>query len=319
VNVAEQVRDVNNNDVDIKRSPFWKRVYTIVVDAGRNWDADNVSRLAAALSCYTLLSIAPLGILCVAIAGVVFGRDAARGHVAAEIGAIVGEKAAVAIETIVANSAATGSGFWSAIVGIVILILGASGVFIELQSALNAIWKVAVRPGQGLMTFVRQRFFSFAMVLAVAFMLLVSLVISAALSAMGKFFAGYLPGGELIWQLVNAAISLLFATALFALIFRIVPDIEICWRDVLPGAFATALLFTLGKLLLALYIGRSSVTSSFGAAGSLVALVIWVYYSSQIVFFGAELTQVYSRRLGRGIKPTAHAVAIESSAEPATE
>ncbi len=142
------------------------------------------------------------------------------------------------------------------------------------------------------MTFIRHRVFSFAMVLAVAFLLLVSLVVSAALSAMGKFFAGHLPLGEFAWQGVNAVISLALTTGLFALIFRVVPDIEVDWRDVLPGAFVTALLFTIGKMLLALYIGRSSVTSSFGAAGSLVALVIWVYYSSQIVFLGAELTEV---------------------------
>jgi membrane protein len=224
---------------------------------------------------------------------------------------VVGHKAADAIETIVASSSDTGSGFWSAVLGIVILILGASGVFIELHSAMNTIWKVGVKPGQGLVSFLRQRFFSFAMVLAVAFLLLVSLIASAALSAVGKFFSGYLPGGEFIWQLVNAAVSLAFTTGLFALIFRIVPDVQIDWKDVLPGAFATALLFTLGKSLLALYIGKSSVTSSFGAAGSLVALVIWVYYSSQIVFFGAELTEVYSRRLGGGVKPSEHAVALD--------
>jgi membrane protein len=295
----------------LRELPFWSRTRAIVTESARNWDSDNVSRLAAALSCYTLLSIAPLGVLCVAIAGVVFGRDAARGHIAVEMAKVVGHKAADAIETIVASSSDTGSGFWSAVLGIVILILGASGVFIELHSAMNTIWKVGVKPGQGLVSFLRQRFFSFAMVLAVAFLLLVSLIASAALSAVGKFFSGYLPGGEFIWQLVNAAVSLAFTTGLFALIFRIVPDVQIDWKDVLPGAFATALLFTLGKSLLALYIGKSSVTSSFGAAGSLVALVIWVYYSSQIVFFGAELTEVYSRRLGGGVKPSEHAVALD--------
>jgi membrane protein len=268
----------------------------VFVEAGEKWDADNVSRLAAALSCYTLLSIAPLGILTVALLGAVFGQEAARGRVASEMSSIVGKEAARAIETIIANAHAPGTSVWSSIIGLVVLLVGASGVFVELQSALNQIWQVQPKVGQGLMTFVRQRFFSFAMVLAVAFLLLVSLIWGAALAATGKFFENFLPGGEAVWQVVTLVASLLLTTALFALIFRVVPDAEITWGEVLPSAFITALLFTLGKFLLGLYLGKSSVTSSYGAAGSLVALVIWVYYSSQIVFFGAELTEVYSRR-----------------------
>jgi membrane protein len=261
--------------------------------------------LAAAVSCYTLISIAPLGILSVAIAGAVFGQAAARGKIASDMGSLVGTKAARAIETIILNAHAPGVGISSTVFGVIVLLVGASGVFAELQSAMNTIWKVAPKAGQGVITFIRHRFFSFAMVLSVAFLLLVSLLLSAALPVIGKYFEGYLPGGEPVWQVINASATLALTTVLFAVIFRVVPDIEVAWKDVWPGAFVTALLFTLGKLLLGLYIGKSSVTSSLGAAGSLVALVIWVYCSSQIVFFGAELTEVYSRRIGTGVRPTA--------------
>jgi membrane protein len=159
---------------------------------------------------------------------------------------------------------------------------------------------------------------AFAMVLAVAFLLLVSLILSAGLSAAGHFFASYLPGGELVWQLANFAIGLAVSTALFASIFKIVPDVDVAWRDVWVGGLVTALLFSIGKLLLGLYIGKSAATSSYGAAGSFVALVIWVYYSTQVFFFGAEFTQVYARRFGDAIRPSARAVALEPSS-PALE
>ncbi len=294
-------------------SSRWGRIWAIAGETIHNWEQDNVSRLAAALSCYALLSIAPLGIMSVAVAGLVFGQEAARGHIAAEIGSIVGSEAARAIELIVANSARNSGGILGAVLGIVVLILGASGVFVELQSAMNTIWKVAPKPGQGVITFIRHRMLSFAMVLAVAFLLLVSLIVNAALSAIGKFFGEYLPVGEVIWQVAYGAVSFVITAGLFALIFKVLPDIEVAWGDVWPGAFVTAFLFTIGKVLLALYIGESSVTSSFGAAGSLVALVIWVYYSSQIVFLGAELAEVYSRRVGTGFHPTEHAVSVQRS------
>jgi membrane protein len=276
-----------------------------------DWNDHNASRLAASLACYTLLSIAPLVVLSVAVAGLAFGDKAARGEIAGEIGSVVGADAAHAIEAIVFNAKTPTSGIIGTVVGVVVLLFGASGVFGELQSALNAIWGVAPKPGRGFMGIVRDRFFSFAMVLAVAFLLLVSLVVSAGLAAAGKFFAEYLPGGAGVWQVVNFAVSLGITTLLFALIFKFVPEAEIAWKDVGIGALVTALLFSLGKLLVGLYIGRSSVASSFGAAGSLVALVIWVYYSSQIIFLGAEFTQVYARRRSGRVKPTENAVAVE--------
>jgi membrane protein len=273
-----------------------------------DWDAHNDSRLAASLACYTLLSIAPLVVLSVAVAGWAFGEEAARGQIAKEIGSVVGADAAHAIEAIVLNARTPTSGIIGTVTGLVILVFGASGVFAELQSALNSIWGVAPKPGRGFMGIVRDRIFSFAMVVAVAFLLLVSLVVSAGLAATGRFFSSAMPGGAELWQIVNLLVALGVSTLLFALVYKVVPEAKIAWRDVWLGALVTAVLFSLGKFLLGLYIGRASVASSYGAAGSLVALVVWIYYSSQIVFLGAEFTQVYAHAKEGSIAPKDNAV-----------
>jgi membrane protein len=294
--------------------PTGKAIWSLIKEAAEDWDTDNASRLAAALACYTLLSIAPMIVLAVSIGGMLFGKEAARGQIASEIGSIVGTEAANVIQSIAANAKDPGAGIFSTVVGAAVLLLGASGVFIELHSALNTIWEVEPKPGRGIMGFVKDRLFSFAMVMVVAFLLLVSLVVSAGLAAVGHFFEQTLPGGELVWQTVNFFVSLGITTLLFALIYKYVPDAEIAWRDVWVGALVTAVLFTVGKMLLALYIGKASVGSSFGAAGSLAALVVWVYYSSQIVFLGAEFTQAWARHFGGQIRPKPNAVAISRDA-----
>ncbi len=295
------------------RSDLWPLLKQAVSD----WLDHNDSRLAASLACYTLLSIAPLVILSVAVAGLAFGDKAARGEIAGQIGGVVGADAAHAIEAIVFNAKTPTSGVVGTIVGIVVLVFGASGVFAELQSALNTIWGVAPKPGRGVIGIVRDRFFSFAMVVAVAFLLLVSLLVSTALAAGEKFFSGYLAGGGVLWEILNFAVALGVSTLLFAAVFKVVPEAKIKWRSVWLGALVTALLFSLGKLLLGLYIGRSSVTSSYGPAGSLVALVIWIYYTSQIVFFGAELTQAGARRTEGRVEPDENAVAVQARAPTA--
>ncbi len=290
-----------------KRSRL-SEIWPLLKDTVKDWSDDGASRLAAALSCYTLLSLAPLVILTVSVTGLVFGDDAARGQVSQELGGLVGPRAGEAVQTVIANAEAPSAGIVSTILGVAVLLFGAPGVFVELQDAMNTIWEVKPKPNEGVRGFLRHRFFSFAMVLAVAFLMLVSLLVSAGLAAAGKFFAGYLPGGETLWQVVNFAVAFAITTLLFALIFKVVPDVEVRWREVWVGGALTALLFTIGKFGLGLYIGKSSVTSSFGVAGSLVALVIWVYYSSQILFLGAEFTQVYARRFGGRIRPSPHAV-----------
>jgi membrane protein len=285
-------------------------IWTITKETASDWLDDDASRLAAALAFYTLLSLAPLVIIAVAIAGFVLGPDAARGQIAGALSGAVGREAAEGIQAVVASAHSTASGTIGTIIGAVTLFVGASGVFGELQFALNSIWEVRSKPGRGVWGEVKDRFFSFTMVLGVAFLLLVSLVLSAVLSATGHFFAASLPGGELFWQGLNFALSLAMVTGLFALIFKYVPDVEIEWGDVWVGAAMTALLFTIGKSLLGVYLGKASVGSSYGAAGSLVVLVVWVYYSAQILFLGAEFTQVQARLRGRSIKPSKRAVAF---------
>lgn len=292
-------------------------IWSVLKDTATDWSDDKAARLAAALAFYTLLSIAPLTVLSVAIAGLAFGDEAARGQIAGQIGHVVGPQAAEAIQSMAASAQTPASGIVSSIIGIVVLLFGASGVFGELQSALDEIWEVEPKPGRGILGVIKDRFFSFTMVMGVAFLLMVSLVISAALAAIGSYFESFLPSA-FIWQIVNFGISLGVTTVLFALMYKVVPDAKVAWRDVWMGGFVTAVLFTIGKLLLGLYIGRASVTSSYGAAGSLVALILWVYYSAQIFFLGAEFTQVFARRFGSKIVPASNAVAKgEAAGAPA--
>src|SRR5450432_122994 len=286
----------------------------VVKETASGWDEDNVARLAASLAYYTLLSIAPLIILAVAVAGLAFGQDAAREHIGGELASVVGGGAASAIQSIAKNAHTPGTGSFSIVVGVVVLLFGASGVFGELQSALNTVWDVTPKPGRGIWGLVKDRFFSFSLVVGVAFLLLVSLVVSTALTWVGQVFASSLPGGAVVWQALNFCISLAVVTALFALMFKTLPDVHIKWRDVWVGAGVTAALFTLGKFLLGLYLGSAGVSSAYGAAGSIVALVIWVYYSSQVLLVGAEFTEVYARLYGSRITPDDKAVALEHTA-----
>jgi membrane protein len=287
-----------------------KSIWTMLKDTAADWSDDNASRLAAALAYYTILSIAPMMVLAVAVAGLVFGEDAARGQIAAQLGHVVGPQASTAIQTIIANAKTPESGILGTVVGVAVLLFGASGVFGELQASLNVVWEVAPKPGRGIRGFIEQRFFSFSMVLGVAFMLLVSLALSALLSAVGTIVADALPGGAAVWQAMNFVVALGLITVLFAMIFKVIPDAKIAWRDVWVGAFVTALLFNLGKFALGLYLGHASLGSPYGAAGSIIVLVVWVYYAAQILLLGAEFTQVYAHRRGDKIEPRAHATRV---------
>ncbi|CAN5910370.1 YihY/virulence factor BrkB family protein [soil metagenome] len=284
--------------------------WTVLKETVSDWLDDKAARLAAALAFYTLLSLAPLLILAVSIAGLAFGDEAARGEVAGQLQSVFGAEAAGAVQSILANAKSPASGIVGTVVGLAVLLFGASGVFGELQDSLNVVWDVESKPGRGIKGFLRDRFFSFTLVLGVAFLLLVSLVLSAGLSATGKLFSSSLPGGEVLWEVINLVVSFGSVTVLFALIFKVIPDVSIRWRDVWVGAGVTAALFTLGKFAIGVYLGRSGVASPFGAAGSVVALVIWVYYSAQILFFGAEFTQVYARHFGSRIVPTKNAESV---------
>lgn len=277
----------------------WRDIWGMVKEVIDNWSADKAPRMGAALAYYSIFSLAPIVVIAISIAGIVFEEKAAHGGIVREIEGTVGEPAAAAIEELVKNAGKSGGGHFAAALSLVLLLFGASGVFVELQDSLNTIWKVPPREGSGVWNWIRDRFLSFAAVFGTGFLLLVSLIVSAALSAMSKYFTpASMPGGPALWMAANTLVSLVFIALLFALIFKWLPDVKIDWRDVWTGAALTAILFTIGKYLIGLYLGRSSTTSAYGAAGSLVVILVWVYYSTQIMLFGAEFTRVYALRCG---------------------
>jgi len=290
---------------------------TLAKDTFSEWREDEALELGAALAYYTIFSIAPLLLVVIAVAGLVWGREAVQGQIVGQLGHLVGPQGGEAIQTLVANAAKQGRGssILATIVAFATSLLGATGVFAELQSTLNHIWNVKATPKNGIWGFLRTRVISFGMILGVGFLLLVSLVISAALAAIDNYMVGLMPGIEILIRIVSFVLSLGVITVLLAMIYRYLPDVKISWRDVWVGAAVTALLFTVGKVLLGLYLGRSSTASVFGAAGSLVILLLWIYYSAQILFFGAEFTQVYARYRGVQILPSEHAVRVRQVKE----
>lgn len=291
-----------------------KDFFSIAVETFKQFNEDKAPRLAAALAYFTIFSIAPLLIIVIAIAGAVFGREAAQGQVMDQVQGMVGETGGQVIEDMLQNANQNDGGTFATIVSVVTLVLGASGVFLQLQDALNTIWGVMPNPRAGIMHMIKSRILSFSLVVGVGFLLLVSLVISAALAAFDQFLNNAFPGGGVILQLINLGISIVVITLMFAVIFKYLPDVEISWNDVWIGALTTAILFNIGKFAIGLYIGNSSVASVYGAAGSLVVLLIWIYYSSLILFFGAEFTQVYARRYGSNIRPADNAIPLTAEA-----
>jgi membrane protein len=263
-----------------------------------SWMDVNAPRLGAALSFYSVLAVAPLLVLCIGLAGLVFGQEAAQGQVAAQVQNVVGAQGGQVIQTLLAESSRKSSGIIAASVGLLMLLFSASGVFGELRDSLNLVWGAKSASGSGIIGMIKYRFFSFAMVLGIGFLLLVSLLLNAAIAAAEKFFGGYLPLPGPVLHLINFLVSLVAVTVLFALLYKVVPDVHIEWQDVWIGAAVTALLFSIGKFLIGLYLGKASVGSAYGAAGSLVVFLVWVYYSAQIFFLGAAFTHEFSERHG---------------------
>jgi membrane protein len=275
-----------------------KTIWTLLKETFSEWREDKASRLAAALAYYTVFALAPLLIIVIAVAGLVFGQEAARGELIAQIQGLVGQEGAQLIETMVESASKPTSGIIATTIAIATILFGASGLFGQLQDALNTIWEVEPKPERGILGMIKDRFLSFTMVLGIGFLLLVSLIVSAVLSALNPYLKDLLPGSIYWIQILNFIISFGVITLLFAMIYKILPDVEIAWDDVWIGAVVTSLLFNLGKFLIGLYLGNSSAGSAYGAAGSLVILLLWVYYSAQILLFGAEFTQVYAKRRG---------------------
>jgi membrane protein len=272
------------------------------------WLNHNAFRLAAALAYYTLFSMAPLLVVAVGIAGLVFGEEAVRGQIFDQLRGLVGDQSAAAVQTAVAAVAVKSSGVLASVIGIVTLLLGSSAVFVELQDALNGMWDAKPLPGTGVWTLARKRLVSLAMVVEIGFLLLVSLALSAILNLVGTYLGGILPVPAFVLETANFVISFLVTALLFGSIFKVLPDVPVNWSDVTIGALATAAMFTIGKSLIGIYLGRTVVASAYGAAGSLVILLLWIYYSALILFLGAEFTQVYARSRG------SHAAAAAISA-----
>jgi membrane protein len=276
-----------------------RATYALFKDAVEAWMDDYAPSMGAALSYYTLFSIAPLLLIAVGVAGLVFGEDAARGEIFGQLRELMGDDGASAIERLLASADKPEGGVIATSVGMSMLLLGAMTVFGELQNALDRIWRAPARMrSAGWWSLVRSRLLSFGMILGIAFLLMVSLVLSALVSALGKFWGSAFSEWETVAHLVDVAVSFGMVTVLFAMIYKFIPRVQIAWRDVWVGAAVTAVLFAAGKLLIGLYLGKSTVASAFGAAGSLAVMMVWVYYSAQIFLLGAEFTWIYAHAYG---------------------
>ncbi|GAC1347736.1 MAG: YihY/virulence factor BrkB family protein [Acetobacteraceae bacterium] len=270
--------------------------WTILKETFKDFMEDVALSRGAAIAFYTILSLGPVLLLCIAIAGLVFGQEAAQGAMVGQLRGLMGDQAGEAIQGMIANAANKKSGIWATVIGFVTLMITASGVFLEMQSALNFIWKA--EPKGGLTTMLKARAASLGLVATMGFLLLVSLVVSAGLHALGDYLNSFLPGAELLFQVINFVISFAMVSALFAAIYKILPDRKLQWKDVIVGAVVTALLFTIGKTLIGIYIGSSGVASSYGAAGALIVILLWIYYSSVIFLLGSEFTKVWAAHHG---------------------
>ncbi len=279
--------------VVIASSPF---AWTLARQAIKAWNDDYAPSMGAALSYYTLFSLAPLLLIAIAVAGLVFGEDAARGQIVGALGGLIGPDGAAAVQDLLVNARTPATNIVASLVSVLTLLVGATSVFGELQSALDRIWRApAQTERRGVLALLRGRLLSFGLVMSIGFLLLVSLTFSAAVAALGTWGAQLFPGWEVVLQLLNSLVAFAMTGVMFAAIYRVLPSVRIPWRDVWTGAWITALLFTAGKFAIGLYIGKAGVTSPFGAAGSLVVLLVWVYYSAQIFLLGAEFTWVYAQ------------------------
>jgi membrane protein len=276
------------------------QIWRVLKDVYDQWQNDEPFQLAAALAYYTVFSLAPLLVIVIAVAGFAFGEEAAQNRVFEAIQGLVGRDGARAIQDMIRHADKEASSLWAGLWGLALLLIGAGGVVGQLQSSLNKIWDVKSNVDYGWTRLVYDRFLSFALILGIGFLLLVSLILTAVVSAASSYYSRLLPQVVALWPIVDILISFALTTTLFALIYKVLPDAHVAWKEVWIGAAITALLFSLGKLVIGIYLGESSISSAYGAAGSLVTILLWVYYSSLIFFFGAELTKYYSKNFGSG-------------------
>jgi membrane protein len=282
------------------RQQWW----SLVKRAATAWSDDYAPSMGAALSYYTVFSLAPLLLIVISIAGLVFGADAARGEIFGQLRGLMGNDAAKAVEAVLASVDRPASGALGTAIGVVVLLVGATSVFAELQDALDRIWRAPARDKSGgLWRLLRGRVLSFGLILGLAFLLLVSLVLGAAISALGSWWGGAFASWQVLAQIINLALDFVLTTTVFAMIYKLMPRVSVRWHDVWLGALVTALLFTAGKFLIGLYIGKTGIASGYGAAGSFIVVFVWVYYSAQIFLLGAEFTWAYAQTFGSMSKP----------------
>jgi membrane protein len=287
-----------------------KSIWLLLKDSAIAWDNDNIGQQGAALSFFTVFSLSPLLIIVIVLSSFIFGQDAVSGHLVSQIRGLIGIEGASFVQSLITNAYKSDSSVLAAIFSVVMLLLGASAVFIQLRVSLNTIWRVQQKPMGTILAFLRVRLLSFVMILGIGFLLLVSLILSAVLAAMGDYLSNLLAILMGLVSLLDFIISFVGITVIFALMFKFVPDASLKWKDVWVGAAVTSLLFSIGKLVIGLYLGNGAIGSIFGAASSLVIIMLWAFYSSQIFLFGAEFTRLYAIRFGSNILPSANAVRI---------
>ena len=286
------------------------QIWHLLRNTFKEWSEDKAPRLAAALAFYTAFSLAPLLVIVFSLAGILFGKQLVQSAFVNQLGNLIGSRSAQAIIFLLQNVQASGKSLIATLIGLATLLFASSGVFGQLQDALNTIWEVKLKPDGGWMRVIQKRFFSFTLVMGLGFLLLVSLIISAVLSSTSQYLFSLVPGLTFLLQVFNFLLSFVVVTLIFGMIFKVLPDAHIAWRDVWLGAAVTALLFEIGKWLIGVFLGNASFSSTYGAAASLVVILLWVYYSTQILFFGAEFTQVYANTFGSRIVPDQDAVSL---------
>jgi membrane protein len=297
-----------------KQKSFFANGFDLLKQTAQEWVQDKAPQLGAALAYYTVFSLAPLVLVLISVVGLLFRNDPAGAwnKITEQMSYFLDKSAVQVVQNIAQQASEPGKDVIATVIGVVLALFGASGVFGQLQDALNTVWGVKAKPGSGLWSFFRSRFLSFAMVGGVCFLLLVSLTIESVLKAFSHYVQSVMPGGIVIAMSVYLMFDLAVVVLLFAIIFKYLPDVKIQWRDVWIGAVMTSLFFAIGKWALGLYLGSGKAGAAYGAASSLITLLLWIYYSSQILLFGAEFTQVYANRAGRGVAPDEHAVRLET-------
>ncbi len=290
----------------------WKDIFGILKDTATGFGDDRAIKMSASLSYYTVFSMAPLLLLMISLAGAFYGREAVQGEVFSEMNGLLGAEAAAQVQQVIKNMELSGQTTFSLVISSIMLIIGATTIFVDIQDSINSIWRVKAKPKRGWVKLIKDRLLSSSIIIGLGFLLIVTLIVNGALVALGDLMKSYFPDTTVILlQIFDVGISFIVITTLFAVIFKVLPDAKIAWKDVRVGAFFTACLFMLGRYLISIYIETTGTGSAYGAAGSIIVILVWVYYTAAILYFGAEFTRVYVDYVGAKIEPADYAVYVE--------